>query len=249
MADKSIGTESFATEKKKAVKKRLRLAFIGCGGICQTHIAAIAKIPELEIVAGCDIDPERLEVMKSKHGIQKVYEKWDDMLKAVKPDVVDVCTPNGVHAPATIAALNAGCHVIVEKPMAMNPAECIAMIEAAKKNKKLLCAGFQQRYNPKSQFLKQLREAGDIGDIMFVKCQALRRRGVPNWGVFGQKDLQGGGAENVCMYERDRYTDALGITGSYAQGIGRYIAGGDLSMGHRNGKRAGNKDGSSNAPS
>lgn len=193
MADKSIGTESFATEKKKTVKKRLRLAFIGCGGICQTHIAAIAKIPELEIVAGCDIDPERLEVMKTKHGIQKVYEKWDDMLKAVKPDVVDVCTPNGVHAPATIAALNAGCHVIVEKPMAMNPAECVAMIEAAKKNKKLLCAGFQQRYNPKSQFLKQLREAGDIGDIMFVKCQALRRRGVPNWGVFGQKDLQGGG--------------------------------------------------------
>ena len=86
MADKSIGTESFATEKKKIVKKRLRLAFIGCGGICQTHIAAIAKIPELEIVAGCDIDPERLEVMKTKDSYGRdvvdptngIYVRFDD---------------------------------------------------------------------------------------------------------------------------------------------------------------------------
>ncbi len=193
MADTSVGTESFAKVKTKEVDKKLRLAFIGCGGICQTHVAAISRIPELEIVAGCDINPERLEEMKNNHGITSLYEKWDDMLREVKPDVVDVCTPNGVHAPAAIAALNAGCHVIVEKPMAMSPAECEEMIAAAKKNGKLLCAGFQQRYNPRSQFMKKLQEAGDIGDIMYVKCQALRRRGVPNWGVFGQKDKQGGG--------------------------------------------------------
>ncbi|MBQ7652078.1 MAG: Gfo/Idh/MocA family oxidoreductase [Victivallales bacterium] len=193
MADKSVGTESFATEAKKEVTRKLRWAFIGCGGICTTHIEAIKKIPEIEIVAGCDIKPERLTLMKEKYGINAVYEKWDDMLAEIKPDVVDVCTPNGVHKPACIAASNAGCHVITEKPMAMTPAECQEMIDAAKANNKLLAVGFQFRYHPFSEFFVRAREAGDIGDIMFVKCQALRRRGIPNWGVFGQKALQGGG--------------------------------------------------------
>ena len=112
MADKSVGTESFATETKKEVTRKLRWAFIGCGGICTTHIEAIKKIPEIEIVAGCDIKPERLTLMKEKYGINAVYEKWDDMLAEIKPDVVDVCTPNGVHMPASVAASNAGCHVI-----------------------------------------------------------------------------------------------------------------------------------------
>ncbi len=193
MADKAVGTESFATETKKEVTRKLRWAFIGCGGICTTHIEAIKKIPEIEIVAGCDIKPERLTLMKEKYGINAVYEKWDDMLAEIKPDVVDVCTPNGVHMPACVAASNAGCHVITEKPMAMTPAECQQMIDAAKANNKLLAVGFQFRYHPFSEFFVRAREAGDIGDIMFVKCQALRRRGIPNWGVFGQKALQGGG--------------------------------------------------------
>ena len=193
MADKSVGTESFATVKKKQVNKKLRLAFIGCGGICTTHIKAIESIPELEIVGGCDIKQERIDVMKEQFGIKKMYKKWDDMLKALKPDVVDVCTPNGVHAPAVIAALEAGCHVITEKPMAMNPEECKQMIAAAKKAKRLLCCGFQYRYHPKSQFGRRLLDEGKLGDIMFVKVQALRRHGIPNWGVFGQKALQGGG--------------------------------------------------------
>ena len=193
MADKSVGTESFATETKNEVTRKLRWAFIGCGGICTTHIEAIKKIPEIEIVAGCDIKPERLTLMKEKYGINAVYEKWDDMLAEIKPDVVDVCTPNGVHMPACVAASNAGCHVITEKPMAMTPAECQQMIDAAKANNKLLAVGFQFRYHPFSEFFVRAREAGDIGDIMFVKCQALRRRGIPNWGVFGQKALQGGG--------------------------------------------------------
>lgn len=193
MADKAVGTESFATEEKKEVSKKLRWAIVGCGGISTTHLAAIAKIPEIEVVAGCDIKPERLKLMQEKYGIKAVYEKWDDMLAAEKPDVVDVCTPNGVHMPAAVAASNAGCHVITEKPMAMTPAECQQMIDAAKNNNKLLCVGFQFRYHPRSEMFVRAREAGDIGDIMFVKCQALRRRGIPNWGVFGQKDLQGGG--------------------------------------------------------
>jgi len=189
----AIGTESFATAAKVEVSKKLRWAIIGCGGISETHLRAIENIPEIEVVGGCDIKPERLELMRSKYGFTKTYAKWDKMLKELKPDVVDVCTPNGVHKPAVIAALNAGCHAITEKPMAMDPAECQEMIDAAVINGRKLCCGFQMRYHPACDMFMRAREAGDIGDIMFVKCRALRRRGIPNWGVFGQKELQGGG--------------------------------------------------------
>jgi predicted dehydrogenase len=115
------------------------------------------------------------------------------MLKEVKPDAVSICTPNGVHFAPAIDASNAGCHVFVEKPMAMNPTECQKMIDTAKKNKRKLAVGFQYRYHPNTDFIRRARDDGRFGNIMFVKCQALRRRGIPNWGVFGQKKLQGGG--------------------------------------------------------
>lgn len=195
MPNEAVGTESLATETKPkaAPKKKLRVAIVGCGGISEVHLRTYQNMPDVEIVAGVDIKPERLDVMKDKFGITRLYEDWRDMLAEVKPDAVDVCTPNGVHAPAAIAASEAGCHVITEKPMAMNPGECEAMIAAAKKAGKVLVIGFQFRYHPSTEMIVRARDEGQIGNVMFVKCQALRRRGIPNWGVFGQKALQGGG--------------------------------------------------------
>jgi predicted dehydrogenase len=115
------------------------------------------------------------------------------MLAEVQPDAVNVCTPNGLHAPASIAASEAGAHVIVEKPMAMHADECKQMIAAAEKAGKKLVIGFQYRFDPRTQFLIDLRDQGVFGDFRFGRVQALRRRGIPNWGVFGRKDLQGGG--------------------------------------------------------
>ena len=194
MANNSaVITDSFKVEKEEKVNKKLRWAIVGCGGISQTHMGAIKKIPQIEVVGCCDIKPDRLKVMKDQWGIEAGYEKWDDLLREIKPDVIDVCTPNGVHCPAVVAAVEAGCHAITEKPMAMNPAECQQMIDAAKANDRKLAVGFQYRYHPVCEMFMRAKAAGDIGDIMFVKCQALRRRGIPNWGVFGQKELQGGG--------------------------------------------------------
>jgi len=194
MADKSVGTESLAIEKKSEFGgKKFRIAFVGCGGIAQTHATAMKNMPDVEIVAGCDIVPDRLENFKDKWGVNQLYKDWKTMLKEVKPDGVSVCTPNGIHAQPTIDALNAGAHVLVEKPMALTPAECQKMIDTAKKNKKKLTIGFQYRYHPNTQFMKRAADEGQFGDIMFVRCQALRRRGIPNWGVFGQKKFQGGG--------------------------------------------------------
>lgn len=178
---------------RKAVRP-VRLAFIGCGHICATHLRAMEMLPNFEIVAGCDINEDRLDWFNQETGCTNLYTDWRDMFAEMKDiDAVSVCTPNGVHMPSAIAALEAGCHVIVEKPMAMNPAECEAMIAAAKKAKKLLCVGFQYRYYSGTEFFMNAKNVGDIGDVMYVKVRAMRRRGVPNWGVFGQKELQGGG--------------------------------------------------------
>lgn len=183
------------SKKADAAPKKLRVALIGCGGICQTHMAAYKEIPEVELVGFCDIKPERLEYMQKTYDVKPeiCFEKWNDMIEAVKPDAVDICTPNGVHMAPAVDAANAGCHVMVEKPMAMNAAECEKMIAAAEKNKIKLAVGFQHRYNSKTDYLMKAKANNQFGNIMFVKCQALRRRGIPNWGVFGQKELQGGG--------------------------------------------------------
>jgi predicted dehydrogenase len=193
--DKSVSSDSLAIEGKKAAYagKKLRVAFIGCGGISQTHMQIFKNMEDVEVVAGVDIVQDRLDHMKEKWGVTRLYTDWKKMLKEVKPDAVDVCTPNGVHSAPAIDAANAGCHVIVEKPMAMVPKECEKMIETAKKNKVKLSVGFQYRYHPNTEFITRARDAGEFGNIMFVKCRALRRRGIPNWGVFGQKKLQGGG--------------------------------------------------------
>jgi predicted dehydrogenase len=194
MAEKSVSTESFATQKKEEYTgKKLRMAIVGCGGISETHIKALQDFPDVELVAAVDLKPDRLKLMDEKYGIKNHFTDWKEMLKAIKPDAVNVCTPNGVHAQPSIDASEAGCHVIVEKPMAMNPEECQKMIDAAKKANRKLVAGFQYRYHPNTDFLVRARDDGRFGKIMFMKCQALRRRGIPNWGVFGQKQLQGGG--------------------------------------------------------
>jgi predicted dehydrogenase len=194
MAEKSVSQDSLATEEVKEYKgPKLRVAMVGCGGISEVHLNVLKTFPDVEIVAGVDIKPHRLKVMEEKFGIKALYKDWKQMLKEVKPDAVDICTPNGVHAPASIDASRAGCHVMTEKPMAMTPRECQQMIDAAAKAKKKLAVGFQYRYHPNTQFLIRARDDGQFGKVMFVKCLALRRRGVPNWGVFGQKKLQGGG--------------------------------------------------------
>jgi len=194
MAEKSVSTESFAVEKQQDYSgKKLRLAFIGCGGISEMHIRVLQKFPDVAVVAAVDINPERLKVMREKYGIQALYDNWKKMLKEVRPDAVNICTPNGIHAQPAIDAAKAGCHVVVEKPMAMTPDECKKMIDAVHKAGKKLTIGFQYRYHPNTQFLVRARDDGRFGNVMFVKCLALRRRGIPNWGVFGQKALQGGG--------------------------------------------------------
>ena len=196
MPDTSVSTQSFATGAARAPAagdKKLRVALVGVGGIADLHLRTLKSFPDVELVAAADVRPERLTWATQTHGIDATFTDWKKMLRAVRPDAVDVCTPNALHAPAVIDALRAGAHAMTEKPMAMTPQECEKMIAAAQSHDRKLAVGFQYRFHPATRFLANARDEGDFGKAMFVRCQALRRRGIPNWGVFGQKHLQGGG--------------------------------------------------------
>ncbi len=194
MSEKSVSTESLAVVANDSYTgKRLRIAIIGCGAIAQVHMGALKAMPEAEVVAAVDINPDRLKTMQKNWGLTRNFSDWRKMLAEVKPQAVIICTPNAVHAQPAIDSSNAKAHVMVEKPMALESNQCKKMIDAAAKNRRKLAAGFQYRFHPNSDFLVRARDGGHFGDVMFVKCQALRRRGIPNWGVFGRKELQGGG--------------------------------------------------------
>ena len=176
-------------------KSKLRVAFIGAGGIARPHLAALAKMDDVEIVALADIHEQAMQEKAEAFNIprENLFTDYQEMLDKIEPDAVDICTPNGLHAPNTIAALKAGAHVIVEKPMAMTATEARQMIDTAKAMDRKLVIGFQWRMHPKTEFLKRHADEGCFGNILYGRVQAMRRRGIPNWGVFGRKDLQGGG--------------------------------------------------------
>jgi predicted dehydrogenase len=210
--------------------KKLKVGIIGCGGIsAQKHLPALAGIAEAEITAFCDILPEKAESLCKKYGSQgaKTYTDYRELLKDASIDAVHVCTPNLSHSPITVAALEAGKHVMCEKPMAINYQEAKKMTDAAKKTGKLLTIGYQNRCSPAAMHLKKVCERGDLGEIYFAKAHAIRRRGVPTWGVFLNEKEQGGGplidigthALDLTLYMMNNYKPKS-VTGSVYKKLG-----------------------------
>lgn len=178
------------------MSSKVKIGIVGCGGIANgKHFPSLSKLDNVEIVAFCDIVGERAQTGAEKFGIPgaKVYTDYQQMLSDGGTDVVHVLTPNDAHAPITIAALEAGNHVMSEKPIAKTSLEAKAMLEAATKSGKKLTVGYNNRYRSDSQYLKRLCVRGDLGEIYFAKAHAVRRRAVPTWGVFLDEEKQGGG--------------------------------------------------------
>ncbi len=174
-----------------------KVAIIGCGGIANgKHMPSLKKTGMCEMVAFCDLIKERAEKAAAEYGIKgaKVYTDYKKLLADPSIEVVHVCTPNRSHSKISVDALNAGKHVMCEKPMAINYKEAMKMVEAAKANNKLLTIGYQQRNRPDTAYLKAECEKGTLGEIYFAKARSVRRRGVPTWGVFLNEYEQGGGA-------------------------------------------------------
>ncbi|MBN1809215.1 MAG: Gfo/Idh/MocA family oxidoreductase [Planctomycetes bacterium] len=174
--------------------KTLKIGFIGSGGIAGTHMKHLSQVDGVVIAAASDVSRRALDNVRQTYGVERTFTDWKEMLRKVKDlDAVSVCTPNSLHLQPTLDALKAGKHVLVEKPLAMNAREGQRMVDAARKARRILMIAFQWRFTPAAQAVRKLVAQGALGDILYVRCQALRRRGIPNWGVFGRKDLQGGG--------------------------------------------------------
>src|SRR5580700_6542845 len=176
--------------------KKIKIGIIGTGGIANgAHLPGYALIPdECEVVAICDILPSALNSTSAKYpDIKNKFKDYKKLLEMPEIDGVSVCTENCGHHQITLDALKAGKHVLCEKPIAMNAREGAEMVEAAKKSKKILQIGFNGRFSPNNQTLKRFIDAGELGDIYWARAQSLRVRGIPGWGVFIDKEKQGGG--------------------------------------------------------
>ncbi|MGA2975996.1 MAG: Gfo/Idh/MocA family oxidoreductase [Spirochaetia bacterium] len=204
---------------------KLQIGIIGCGGIAkQKHLPALSKLGDMcNIVAFCDVKEDRASELAKSYGAPKarVYTDYGKLLDDSSIDVVHVLTPNVSHGPITVAALEAGKHVMCEKPMAHNSTDAAGMVAAAKKAGKKLTIGYQNRFRNDVQVLHKACRAGMLGDIYFGKAHAVRRRAVPTWGVFQDKAQQGGGplidigthALDITLWAMDNYAPAS-VTGS-----------------------------------
>ena len=176
---------------------KLRVAIIGLGFIgTQKHLAGLAQhLDKCEVVAFCDFEVDRAMAAQEKIGSADSYVTTDyrEVLADPSIDVVHVCTWNVNHCEITCAALEAGKHVLVEKPMAVTGADARLMVETARRTGKKLSVGFQYRLRKESQFLRKAVDEGRLGEIYAAKAHAVRRKGVPIWGVFTDKSKQGGG--------------------------------------------------------
>lgn len=177
--------------------EKLKIGIIGCGGIANgKHMPSLKKCADkAEMVAFCDLAVERAEQAKKQYGTPdaKVYTDYKELLADSSIDVVHVCTPNRWHSVMSVDAMEAGKHVMCEKPMAISSAEAKKMLDAAARTGKKLTIGYQSRQRTDSLFMKKEAEEGTFGEIYYAKATALRRRAVPTWGVFLNEYEQGGG--------------------------------------------------------
>lgn len=165
---------------------KIKVAVIGCGSISKhRHIPEYASNANVELVAFVDPIIERAEHYANLHG-GKAYSNYADMLKNEKVDAVSVCTPNYLHAEISIAAANAGAHVLVEKPMATTATESEAMIEAAKKNGVFLMVGHNQRLMPPHVKAKEILESGKLGKVLTFRT-SFGHPGPEGWSIDGRE--------------------------------------------------------------
>jgi predicted dehydrogenase len=173
---------------------KLRIGLIGCGGIARRrHAPALAAIRDIEVAAICDVDPVCTSAVADQFKIAQVFGDYRDMLEHGEIDAVDICTPNFLHATPAIEAMQAGKHVLVEKPIGRNAEEAQAIIDASRKTGKKLMVGQCLRFCSDAIALKRFVDAGKMGDMYYGRVRAIRRRGIPTHGNFIDKDRQGGG--------------------------------------------------------
>lgn len=170
----------------------LKVGVIGGGSISEFHIKPYVKNADALLIALCDKNKERLAEVGARYGVDNLYTNYEDLLANKEIDAISICTWNNTHAEIAIAALEAGKHVLVEKPLSMTVDEALAVEEAVKKSGKILQVGFVRRHGENTKLLKQFVDQGELGEIYYAKASCIRRLGNPG-GWFSDKSKSGGG--------------------------------------------------------
>jgi len=193
------------------MEKKLRVAIIGTGGIAHAHMRSYLKMKdEVEVVGGYDIVEGKARAFFDEFEMPeaKAFASLEELLKA-ELDGVSVCTYNSTHAECTIAALEAGVNVLCEKPMSITLDESVQMYRTAKKTGKMLTIGFQPRFDPNMDMVRDIVGSGTLGDVYYIQTGGGRRRGIPG-GTFIRKELAGVGAlADIGCYSLDMVLSAI----------------------------------------
>ncbi|RSK26186.1 gfo/Idh/MocA family oxidoreductase [Bacillus sp. HMF5848] len=194
----------------------LKVGVIGCGAIAQRrHLPEYAANKNVEIVAVCDINAERAEEMATKYDA-KAYTEYKDVIALDEIDVISVCLPNYLHAPVSIAASQAGKHVLCEKPMATSKEEALAMIEAAKASNKKLMVAHNQRFVSSHRKAKEIIESGKLGKVYSFRT---------TFGHPGPEDWSLDGRESWFFNKEEAFIGAMGDLGVHKADLMRYLLG------------------------
>ncbi|HCG36426.1 MAG TPA: oxidoreductase [Clostridiales bacterium] len=206
-----------ATETNVDPNRKIRVGFIGCGWIAGAHMRSFKAMSDAEIVAAADLIPGKAKKFCEQHGVEGVsyYGSHKEMLsdKSLQLDVVTVCTYNKTHAECTVDSLNAGLHVLCEKPMCVTLDEAVAMRKAEKASGKVLAIGFQPRFDDNMKMIKKIVQSGELGKIYYIQTGGGRRHGIPvPYGTsFIHKDTGCIGAlGDIGCYSLDMVLNALG---------------------------------------
>ena len=164
---------------------KIKFGIVGCGRIAQRHAEHIKNLAQL--VSVCDVDAEKAKILGHEYHATS-FTSIEKFLGESQPDVVSICTPNGVHAQHVIKSLNAGFHVLCEKPMAISSSDCEEMIMTAERVNKRLFIVKQNRFNPAVEAVKHKLDQGDLGAIYSVQLNCFWNR---NFDYYNNSDWKG----------------------------------------------------------
>jgi predicted dehydrogenase len=172
---------------------QVRVGVVGCG-IGAWHVEGYAEEPRARVVALAGLDTDRCLRLAKQHDIPHVVGDYQELLEKVEVDAISIAVPNYLHVPVGLAAIRAGKHVLMEKPLARNPEEGEQLVRAAKEAGVVLAIAFNRRARSDMEVLRHHIDSGGLGDIYYAKAYWMRRSGIPGLGSwFTSKEQAGGG--------------------------------------------------------
>ena len=174
----------------------LRVAVLGTGAIAQiVHLPILKELPGVRIEGLCDPDQTKARALANRLGVPRVFSSDKELLEDDDVDAVVICSPSHLHGEQVVAALKAGKHVLVERPLAVTEKQAAAAVEAAEASDRTLMVAYNNRFRPELQGLKSFVSAGELGDVFSIHGTWFNRKVRPKRLTWRHKrDTAGGGA-------------------------------------------------------